>query len=339
VRRVTVDPRLAEWRKRLEERSREAAAMVGRIPGVVGVILGGSVGGGEPWPLSDIDLIVVCNDRNPEHVGAVVSDHAYRLSEMWGTGGIYTAVDAGRLTLTSDEVGNATSGGVPGAVEGMTDPRLFHLIDKSFGGATMEDPTGIAGDLLEWVNRMRFNADVVSARIDRWFDWAKEARLSSMSALGAGDTTGAWIALRKAAAALSEVATERWGERSSSLGRYWTRFEARAGSHGASGLARDIFAVAHAHPESIQPMLAYAPAWLHDRINLSYVARRMVEEDVSPNQNARDNVLAYALLYRSRFPTADQEWLRAGRETDITASLTAIGKLINDLRVSDASTS
>jgi hypothetical protein len=67
--------------------------MVGRIPDVVGVILGGSVGRGEPWPLSDIDLIVVCSNRTPKHIGGIVSDHAYRLSEMWGTAGSYTAVD------------------------------------------------------------------------------------------------------------------------------------------------------------------------------------------------------------------------------------------------------
>jgi hypothetical protein len=110
--------------------------MVGRITDVVGVILGGSVGRGEPWPLSDIDLIIVCSDRTPKHIGGIVSDHAYRLSEMWGTAGIYTAVDAGRLTVTSAEVRNAVAGGPHRAVEVMTDSRVFHSMDKSFGGAT-----------------------------------------------------------------------------------------------------------------------------------------------------------------------------------------------------------
>jgi hypothetical protein len=63
----------------------------------------------------------------------------------------------------------------------------------------------------------------------------------------------------------------------------------------------------------------------------------MVGEPVSVDENAQDNVLAYALLYRSRFPTVDHGWLRAGRRADIGRSLSALGELIDELRALDAS--
>ena len=42
------------WQRLLEERVDEAVAALSAVPGVRGLVLGGSVGRGEPWPLSDI---------------------------------------------------------------------------------------------------------------------------------------------------------------------------------------------------------------------------------------------------------------------------------------------
>ena len=78
------DPRLRGWRARLDARAEEAATAVGEIPGVVGVVLGGSYGRGEHWPLSDLDLIVVGAGRPVEDVAEEVDRCAYQLSEMWG---------------------------------------------------------------------------------------------------------------------------------------------------------------------------------------------------------------------------------------------------------------
>jgi Nucleotidyltransferase domain len=77
--------------------------MVGRIPDVVGVILGGSVGRGEPWPLSDIDLIVVAAIDLPSTLAGS--------SRIMPTGSPRCGE---RLTVTSDEVRNAVAGGPHG---------------------------------------------------------------------------------------------------------------------------------------------------------------------------------------------------------------------------------
>ena len=50
---------LENWELILQERTVEAIERIASVPGVAGVILGGSVGRGMAWPISDIDLIYI----------------------------------------------------------------------------------------------------------------------------------------------------------------------------------------------------------------------------------------------------------------------------------------
>lgn len=308
------DPRLRGWRARLDARAEEAATAVGEIPGVVGVVLGGSYGRGEHWPLSDLDLIVVGAGRPVEDVAEEVDRCAYQLSEMWGTSGRYTAVDAGRLTFDAGEVGE------PGDLAArMDDHRWLHGLDKVYGGRPARDEGGVASALLRLSADKRFDDAVVGRRVEAWLGTAQRS-LADAERRAGEDATGAWIAVRQAATAIAEVATERWGERAGSLGRYWTLFEARAHRHGDPAFADRLLTAAHAHP--VPP--AEVPEWLADRIALSHEARLLIGEDVTPEQNARDNLLAYAGLYRRRFPRSAYAWMRPPPDADVHAAIEAL---------------
>ncbi|WP_053203824.1 nucleotidyltransferase domain-containing protein [Jiangella muralis] len=312
------DPRLRHWRTRLAARAEEAATAVGAIPGVAGVVLGGSFGRGEHWPLSDLDLIVVSAGRPVADVAAEVDQCAYQLSEMWGTSGIYTAVDAGRLTFDAGEVGE-----VDGDPAGhMDDHRWLHGLDKVYGGRPARDDGGVASALLELSARWRFDEAVVGRRVTTWLA-AADRSLAEAERRADGDATGAWIVVRQAATAIAEVATERWGERAGSLGRYWTLFKARARRHRDPAFADRLLTAAHAHPAP----RADVPEWLADRIALSYEARLLVGEDVTPEQNARDSQLAYAGLYRHRFPRSAYAWMRPPPDADARAAVGALREL------------
>ena len=89
---------------------------------------------------------------------------------------------------------------------------------------------------------------------------------------------------------------------------------------------------AHAHPRCVSARLDAIPEWLQDRIALSYAARRLVGEEVTPAQDARDNVLAFAQLYRSRFPSAQEVWMRAEEGSALEASIAALAELLAHLR-------
>lgn len=322
------DPRLVAWRARLASRADEAVEAIAAVPGVYGVVLGGSCGRGEHWPLSDLDLAVVCVDRPVEEVAREVDERAYQLSEMWGSSGIYTAVDAGRLTYTADEIRVAASTDPPHVPALMRDARWLHGIDKMYGGAARHDPDGLVREFLDVANRSRFDTEVVRLRVEAWQAQARQAIESAERALGDGDEIDAWIGIRRAGSALAEIATERWGERAGSLGRYWTQFEARARRAGDPELAEAITRAVWATPIAAAAVVESVPEWLRDRISLSYAARRLVDEPVTAEQNVRDSVLAYAVLYRRRFPAARPAWLSAPTGADPATALAEVAGLL-----------
>jgi predicted nucleotidyltransferase len=66
----TVEP-TERWRELLEQRRDEAVGVLGAVPGVRGLVVGGSMGRGEPWPLSDIDVLAVyAGERGAAELGA-----------------------------------------------------------------------------------------------------------------------------------------------------------------------------------------------------------------------------------------------------------------------------
>jgi hypothetical protein len=283
------------------------------------LVLGGSFGRGQHWPLSDLDVMAICSGRPVPDVAADVDRTAYQLSEMWGSSGIYTAVDAGKLTYGEDEIRR-----LDGTFELLADPRWLHGMDKIYGGVAAYDPHGDAQRFLDWSARYRFDPQVVERRVVSWFAIADAALHRAREQ----DETGAWIALRQVGGALAEIATERWGERSGSFGRVWTHFEKRAERQGGRELADRILTAARARAEDVDT--SGIPEWLADRIALSYEARQLVGENVTPRQNARDNVLAYASLYRGRFPSAQHPWTRS--EADPAAASEQLAALIEEAR-------
>lgn len=112
------------WRQLLHERVEEATAALGSVPGVRGLVLGGSVGRGEPWPLSDIDLLPIVAagaDAGPE-----IGRSQARLVDWWAASGRAQTLDVGWLCFTDAEV-EAVLGAGPGhAAERMADPRWLH---------------------------------------------------------------------------------------------------------------------------------------------------------------------------------------------------------------------
>jgi hypothetical protein len=284
------------------------------VPGVIAVIIGGSVGRGEHWPLSDIDLMVVSADRPVQEVATDVDMCAYRISEMWGTTGIYTAVDAGKITFDVTEARRLCAGSSSDTASALSDARVLHGIDKMFGGYTTHDPSEIGAALLDWSARYRFSEPVTAGRTSWWLSQAETAA-EAAEHLAATDPIGAWIMVRRAGTSLAEAALERRGLRTGSLGRFWTRFERLLAAHRALSLAEQITSACCATVDSIDA--TDWPEWLSSRIDLSLAARWLTGEKVTAVQNVRDTVLAYAGLYRGRFPRAVDGWLRPSEPAGI----------------------
>ncbi|GAA4680393.1 nucleotidyltransferase domain-containing protein [Streptomyces youssoufiensis] len=87
------------WKQLLDDRLAEAINVLGAIPGVHGLIVGGSLGRGEPWPMSDIDLLpVYVSTMEPSQQ---VEQRQSELVDWWAASGHAQTLDTGWLAFTT----------------------------------------------------------------------------------------------------------------------------------------------------------------------------------------------------------------------------------------------
>ncbi|MBO0687806.1 MAG: nucleotidyltransferase domain-containing protein, partial [Candidatus Dormibacteraeota bacterium] len=285
------------WRELLNQQMEEAVEVLGSVPGVVGLIVGGSVGRGQPWPLSDIDVLPLYADRQDKEAGASVERRRSALVECWGNAGIYRSLDCGWLAFWTEEVAEAVSREPAEAAALMKDRRWFFGLDKAWSGIPQADPTGLAAALLRWIQSARFDPLVVDARVRRWTAEAREARQRAAELLAAGDHAACRAEIRLAANALMEALTERNGERSGSYSRAMTAFERMAARHGLGREAATLLELSGSRVEDTSTRLAEIPAWLRRRIERARAARQLVGEEVSEAENARDQIVAFSTWF------------------------------------------
>ncbi|MBU2666628.1 nucleotidyltransferase domain-containing protein [Actinoplanes bogorensis] len=280
------------WRQLIDDRLDEAITVLGRIPGVRGFLVGGSVGRGDPWPMSDIDLLPVYDDRAAED--ATRRGQA-ELVDWWTGSGRAQALDLSWLCFTSDEIRSAMADGPTALATRLgDDPRWFHGIDKAYGGRPSDSDDELIAGFSAWITEVRFHPEVVAARIASW-------RGQALAAADRGHAADAARALRM-------VLLESWGERLGSMGREWTRFERMADRHGQRELADRIAVLAGADVAGAAARAEIAPLWLRERIALCWEARRLVGEQVTEAENARDQVAAYAVHVTRHRPDLDGPW-------------------------------
>jgi hypothetical protein len=302
-----------DWGEGLGRRLAEAVELLRSIDGISGLILGGKEEPDGVWPLSDVDIVIVYADDVRAAATAELERRRGAIADFWGWAGVSGSFDLGALAFTESEAAAVVEAGSAGLAARVTDPRWFFAMDAAYGGRVELGRRGVVVELSEMLTSARFAADVVAARLGRWREMATEA-------LTDHDTL-------TAAEAMIDLCTEHWGTRSGAVSRRWTAFESLAGRHGRPHVAEIILASRGARVDDAAARLADAPWWLRRRIDAALAARLAVGEDVTPAQNARDQLVGFAHLWRRR-GLPPQPWTEP---VDVDASAVA-GELTTLLR-------
>ena len=318
-----------QWRELHAERLSEAAISLAAVPGIVDLVLGGSVARDEHWPLSDIDLIPIWR------AGAVderaMAERQAAMVDWWAASGRAQTLDVSWIRFEDDEVREALAGGPEAAAQHMQDLRWFHGLDKIYGGRSAVAPNGIATEFARWATKVRFDPLVRKARIAVLMGQVDAARAKAEADMQAGDDTAATLGVRAAASALRIIYLESWGQRLGSMGREWTIWERIAGEHGVSDVSRAIADLVDANAEDALDAAQSAPIWLQERIRLALEARQSVGEPVTPAQNARDQLAAFRVHVTKRRQPPWDPWLRLPA-SDVGARLESLDAAIDRAR-------
>jgi hypothetical protein len=277
-----------EWRDTLGRRLAETVELIGSIDGVSGLILGGGENADqdEAWPLSDVDLVIVYADEVRDLAAAELNRRRGAMEDFWGWAGVSGSLELGALWFTESEAASVVEAGSAGLAARVADPRWFNAMDRAYEGRVVLGRRAVVAELSELFTSARFAADVVAARVRHWRDTVIDA-LAGLETVAAAE-------------AMVDLCTEHWGGRVAPPSRRWTSFEALADRHGRRHVAEIVLASGGARVDDAAPRLAVAPWWLHRRIDAALVARLSGGEDVTPEQNARDQIVAFAQLWRRR---------------------------------------
>lgn len=284
------------WQRMLEERAGQSLEALSQVPGMLGLILCGSLGRGEGWPLSDVDLILIYEDGEAERVAAEVEAARVALLDEWLDEGLSTSLDAGKLAFARSEVVEALSLPPREAAQLLDDPRWFHSLDKGYRGRAAFDPEGLAASLAAWLTEARFASEVVRGRIEMHWRQALTYQQRAVRVLRDGDPVAAELALRESLHALMRYLIERWGGRDNSFARFGTRFAVTAAERGKQALADEIFALAGLDPAGVARRLALVPEGIRLRHRLSLNARKLIGEPISADEDARDVLLVFSTM-------------------------------------------
>ncbi|GAB2616146.1 hypothetical protein Aab01nite_28830 [Paractinoplanes abujensis] len=157
---------MKHWRELKEDRLREAITVLGRVPGVRGFLIGGSLGRGDPWPMSDIDLLPVYDDPAADDP---VRRGQLEMVDWWAGSGLAQSLDLSWLSFTTAEVRAAMAAGPEALAATITgDRRWFHGIDKAYGGRPSDPADDLLSGFAAWITSNRFHPAVVAARIAEW---------------------------------------------------------------------------------------------------------------------------------------------------------------------------
>ncbi len=293
------DDYLRQWEAVLRDRARGAVAAFAAIDGVAGLIVGGSLGGGTPWPLSDIDILPIYEDDRAERAAEAIARRREALIARWTGEGWHTGLDVGTLAFTSREVGAVVHADPAEALRALHDDRWYHSLDKGYRGSAAYDPGGLASALARWFTATRFAPAVVAFRLERQRRRVLQAHSDLLGHIANRDAAVATSALRAGVEALRVLLLEGWGERDNSFARLGTRFERAARAKGREDLIATLNDLNGLNDRSVLARLRAAPASVRRRHERSWRARDFIGEDVTPVQDARD-VLRVSSYYALR---------------------------------------
>jgi hypothetical protein len=104
-----------------------------------------------------------------------------------------------------------------------------------------------------------------------------------------------------------------------------------ADRRGLRDLAGRLAVLADADPRTVAARVDLAPVWLRERIDLAAAARRLVGEDVTSDQNARDQLLAFATHVPRHRPDQAGPWMAGEPEPDLPAGLAELDQLMAEV--------
>ena len=245
------DIALRNWRERVARVCEEECAYFARLPYVRGLAVIGSVGRGDPWPLSDIDMLVVAERVEGEHPNAAVRREEQKRNDRLHAAGIPNDVEASIWTVTPEEIEPALSGDVLVFLGKVGDlPWSWQaFLTKAHGGQAVVDAAGQLGRFIERCGHVLFSSRLLGITRRQTIDDMEARQAEVCELMAGGHWSAASLGLMRMAHEISTFLLLCWGRVPQSISRSASRFLSAAKRAQRTDVARWLLDAVRLRPE------------------------------------------------------------------------------------------
>lgn len=292
---LTAPQSLDGWRERLETTAVQEAARIAQLQGVAGVGFIGAAGRGNPWPGSDVDLLVMVDGCVAATTG-VLREYERQRNVQLLADRVPIEVEAANWVLSREELAGLCS------PEGEVQVRAFcehprpDMVLKACGGRALLDDTGMVGRYIEGCNHTVFTDRFVHGRLHRALR-AEEPRVTAAEELiASGELQAASLELLRAGHGLSTGIYDMWRRIPESIMRAVTKLLLHAEHVGDASTGELFLEVCRLGEKRTWDRFACTPAGARLERDVVLATRRGAGEQVGPLDATRDLLHAVSLL-------------------------------------------
>jgi len=139
---ITPERTLDGWQERIARVEHQECAHFASLPYVKGVAVIGSVGRGTPWPISDIDILVVADTHRGTDPEPLIRAEEKQRNEQLHAGGIPNDVEAGNWVFLTSDIASAVAADRCAFLQMLDHPHWIGTVVKSSGARVFKDFDG-----------------------------------------------------------------------------------------------------------------------------------------------------------------------------------------------------
>jgi len=200
---ITPEIALRDWRERIARVEAAESAHFASLPYVRGIAVIGSVGRGDPWPISDLDLLVVADRWRGEDPQWPIRREEEERNKRLHAAEVPNDVEAGEWVLTSDDVRAAVDADEDTFFSMLDDPYWIWVTVKAQGARVKYDFDRYVSRFVQRCNRALWTDRFVELWLKRTVNDAERRLRRAADHLSEGRTTKASLGIALAAQAMT----------------------------------------------------------------------------------------------------------------------------------------